>query len=168
MLNHERYLLGKGESATRHIDAYQRFCGYEAAMRKAGLEPVVVTHPIAGEIGVTQQFIEGSVMAFQKLMSHPARPTAVVCYNDHEAYGVIRGARLSGTVIPERLSVVGFADLELSQIVAPALTTVPLPAFDIGCRAAQALLERIEGRPVESALIESEVVVRESACASEN
>jgi DNA-binding LacI/PurR family transcriptional regulator len=57
---------------------------------------------------------------------------------------------------------VGFADLELSRIVVPALTTVPLPAFEVGQRSAQALLERIEGRPVESASIESEVVIRES------
>jgi LacI family transcriptional regulator len=169
MLTHERYQLGKGERAAPHIDAYQRFCGYEATMRKAGLEPIVVTHPIVGEVDVDQQFVDGGVAAYELLTRHPARPTAVVCYNDYEAYGLIRGARLSGTAVPERLSVVGFANLELSRIVEPALTTVPMPGFEVGQRAAQAILDRIDGREVKSALIESDVVVRESTrvCGSE-
>jgi LacI family transcriptional regulator len=162
MLTHERYLLSRGKETGLHFDAWDRFTGYEAAMIAAGLEPLVVTHSISGEVGVSNQFVDGGVAAYDSLLTHPARPTGVVCYNDLEAIGLIRAARLKGVVITDQLSVAGFGDLDHSRIIMPALTTVPVPAFEVGRRAAQALLHSIEGKPVASALIESEIVVRES------
>jgi LacI family transcriptional regulator len=150
-----------GETSV-HFDAYDRFRGYKAAMEAAGLEPLVLTHPITGEIDVAEQFVNGGVEAIDKVLAHPGRPTAIVCYNDLEAYGLIRGARLQGISIPEQISVVGFGDLDHSRIVAPALTSVTVQAFEVGRRAAQALMDRIEDRPVQSALIECELIVRES------
>jgi LacI family transcriptional regulator len=162
MLTHDRYHLGRSLESGLHFDAWDRFVGYEAAMKAAGLEPIVTTHPITGEIDVANQFVDGGVTAYDALMAHPAEPTAVVCYNDLEAFGLIRAARLKGDLIPERLSLVGFGDLDHSRIILPALTTVPVPAFEVGRRAAEALLDRIEGKTAESALIESEIVVRET------
>jgi LacI family transcriptional regulator len=162
MLTHERYLLGNGKLTTRHFDACDRYRGYEAAMQAAGLEPLVVTHAIAGEVNVEQQFVDGGSAAFDALLAHPARPTAVVCYNDLEAIGLMRAARHKGIAIPEQLSIVGYGDIEPSRFATPALTTVPVPAFEVGRRAMQALLDRVKGQPVESAFIESEIVVRES------
>jgi DNA-binding LacI/PurR family transcriptional regulator len=52
--------------------------------------------------------------------------------------------------------------LDHSRIIVPALTTVAVPAFEVGRRAAQALLDCLDEQPVESDLIESELVVRES------
>jgi LacI family transcriptional regulator len=163
MLTHERYLLGRGVETGVHFDAWERYSGYETAMKAAGLEPLVFTHPIAGEIDVANQFIDGGAAAFDALLAHPARPTGVVCYNDLQAVGLTRAARLTGAMITDQLSVVGFGDLDHSGIAVPALTTVAVPAFEVGRRAAQALLDHIDGKPVESALIESEIVVRESA-----
>jgi DNA-binding LacI/PurR family transcriptional regulator len=57
--------------------------------------------------------------------------------------------------------------MDHSRIMAPALTTIHVPAFEVGRRAAQALLDRIEDRRVESALIESELAVRESTARCE-
>jgi DNA-binding LacI/PurR family transcriptional regulator len=162
MLTHERYVVGRNRQAAMHFDAWERYCGYEEAMFAAGLEPVVLTHPISGEVDVTQQFVDGGRYVFEALLSHPARPTAVICYTDLEAYGLIRAARLMGVAITEQLSVVGFGDFEHSRIIVPALTSVPVPAFEVGRRAAEALLNCIDEQPVESALIESELVVRES------
>jgi DNA-binding LacI/PurR family transcriptional regulator len=167
MLTHDRYLLGKGKRAAAHFDAWDRYCGYETAMQSAGLEPLVVTHPISGEIDVTEQFVEGGRTALDLLLAHADRPTAVVCYNDFETYGLVRRARELGFFLPERLSAVGFGDMDHSRIMAPALTTIPVPAFEVGRRAAQALLDRIEDRRVESALIESELAVRESTARCE-
>ena len=96
------------------------------------------------------------------VLKHPAKPTAVICYNDLEAYGVIRAARLRSIALPDRLSLIGFGDLGLSRIVMPALTTVPVPAYEVGGRAAEALLKCPDEQPAESTLIEPEIVVRES------
>jgi LacI family transcriptional regulator len=162
MLTHERYVLGKGDRAGMHFDAWDRFLGYEAALREAGLPPLVFTHPITGEVDVAEQFVSGGVEALEALLAHPAEITAVVCYNDLEAYGLIRAARSKRIPIPERFSVVGFGDLDHSRIIAPALTTVPVPAFEVGRQAAQALLNCINEQPAQGALIETEFVVRES------
>jgi DNA-binding LacI/PurR family transcriptional regulator len=162
MLTHERYVVGRSGRAAMHFDAWERYCGYEEAMYDAGLEPVVVTHPITGEVDVAQQFVDGGLEAFDSLLSHPAKPTAVICYNDLEVYGLIRAARLKGVKINDHFSVVGFGDLDHSRIIVPALTTVPVPAFEVGRRAAEALLDSLDEQPVESALIETEIVVRES------
>lgn len=59
MLTHERYVLGRGKRTPVHWDAWERYLGYEAAMQAAGLEPLVVTHPISGEVDVIEQFVEG-------------------------------------------------------------------------------------------------------------
>ena len=155
MLTHERYVLGRGKRVASHFDAWERYLGYEASMQAAGLEPLVVTHPISGEVDVEEQFVEGGIAALSLLLSHPARPTAVVCYNDLQAYGLVRAARLAGFYLPERLSTVGFGDMDHARIMTPTLTTVPVPAFEVGRQAAQALLERIDDRTVESKLIES-------------
>jgi LacI family transcriptional regulator len=162
MLTHERYVFGRGKQAALHFDAWDRFQGYEAAMNSAGLDPLVLTHPISGEVNVVQQFVDGGMAAIDAVLSHPSKPTAVVCYNDFEAYGLIRGASLKGIAIPEHLSLIGFGDLDHSRIVAPALTTVPVPAMEVGRQAAQGLLARIKKEPIESTSIGSELVVRES------
>jgi DNA-binding LacI/PurR family transcriptional regulator len=162
MLTHEGYVLGKGKQTARHFDAYERYRGYEAAMQAAGLEPLLVAHPISGEVDVQQQFVDGGVTAMDALLAHPAKPTAVVCYNDLEAIGLIRAARLKGIAVPSRLSIVGYGDMEPSRIAMPALTTVPVPAREVGRQAAEALLHAIGGQPAESALIEADLVVRES------
>jgi DNA-binding LacI/PurR family transcriptional regulator len=187
-LTHERYVFGRSRApahpapsdenhsgqpdqdrgmrrAILHFDAWEQFCGYEAVMYAAGLEPLVVTHPISAEINVEQQFVDGGVRALDALLAHPGQPTAVVCYNDLEAFGLIRGARLKGLQIPERLSIVGFGDLQHSQIIAPALTTIRVPALEVGQQAALALLECVGGRAAESARIEATIVVRESTAA---
>ena len=137
MLTHERYVVSRGKQAAM-FDAWERYCGYEAAMYAAGLEPVVLTHPISGEIDVAQQFVDGGLGVFDAVLNHPAKPTAVICYNDLEAFGLLRAARLKGISIGEQLSVVGFGDLDHSRIIVPALTTVLVPAFEVGRRAAEA------------------------------
>lgn len=76
--------------------------------------------------------------------------TAVICATDLQAYGVVRGARGLGLAIPGSVSVAGFNDLEFSAVVDPPLTSVALPAYDLGSRSAELLVRRLERRPVGS------------------
>ena len=87
----------------------------------------------------------------------------MVCYNDYQAVGLIRAARQQNVPLPQRLSIVGYGDTELARITDPTLTTLRIPAFEIGCETARMLLERIEGRTVESVAVPCEMVARESA-----
>jgi DNA-binding LacI/PurR family transcriptional regulator len=89
--------------------------------------------------------------------------TAVICATDLQAYGVVEAARSVNVAIPASLSVAAFNDLELSRVVAPALTSVALPAFDLGRSSADLLRRIVEGRGAHiHRMISAALVVRQS------
>jgi DNA-binding LacI/PurR family transcriptional regulator len=79
--------------------------------------------------------------------------SAVICATDLQAYGVMRAARDLGIAIPGHVSVAGFNDLEFSAVVDPPLTSVALPAYDLGLRAAALLRRRLEHRRLTASRI---------------
>jgi LacI family transcriptional regulator len=81
----------------------------------------------------------GGQFAAEQIFSMRNRPTAVVCSNDMTAIGLLQTAHRLGRNIPGDLSLVGFDDLFLSEIVQPPLTTLHLSRQDIATRAFYAL-----------------------------
>ena len=79
------------------------------------------------------------------LLSGPDRPTAVFAASDTQAAGVLEAARDLGLRVPEQLSVVGYDDIELAEIV--GLTTIRQPLFRSGQRGMQLLLDALRGHP---------------------
>jgi LacI family transcriptional regulator len=71
------------------------------------------------------------------------RPTAILCGNDVIARGAIYAALELGLAIPDDISVVGIGDFPGSAEMVPALTTVRIPAIEIGAEAARQLVEMI-------------------------
>jgi LacI family transcriptional regulator len=97
------------------------------------------------------------------LARHPG-VTAVYCANDLIALGLMTVAAEHGAVVGRDLSVAGFDDIFVSQLVTPALTTIRQPIARLGRQAAQLAVEAIEGRrdqPVRIVL-PVELVVRGS------
>ncbi len=93
------------------------------------------------------------------------RPTALVCGNDIIAHGAIYAAQSLGLKLPRDLSITGVGDFQGSAEIEPGLTTVRLPARRIGSRAADAIVNLIEGRGAAHAtagLIKCDLVVRGS------
>jgi len=84
--------------------------------------------------------------AMRSLLSLDPRPTAVFCANDVIAIGALKAALAAGLRVPEDISVVGCDDIELCQLVTPELTTVKVPARELGGRAARLLIRTIEGK----------------------
>ncbi|MDQ3242420.1 MAG: LacI family transcriptional regulator [Gemmatimonadota bacterium] len=84
--------------------------------------------------------------AMRSLLSLDPRPTAVFCVNDVIAIGALKAALAAGLRVPEDISVVGCDDIELAQLVTPELTTVKVPARELGGRAARLLIRTIEGK----------------------
>jgi LacI family transcriptional regulator len=82
----------------------------------------------------------------RNLLTDELRPTAVFAASDHEALPVYEVAAELGKRIPEDISVVGFADLDFASTLQPALTTVQQKPKEIGRRAAQLVLDRLEGK----------------------
>lgn len=115
-----------------------RLDGLKQAMNEAGLGVE------AGQIIETSYEIESGSAAFDALMDNGAPPTAVICGNDVLAVGALRRAKARGFDVPGDVSITGFDDMELAQLVEPALTTVAVPHRDMGQRAAQVLVEMVE------------------------
>ena len=104
----------------------------------------------------------------EEILSQDPRPTAVFAVTDHEALFIYEAAEKLGLKIPEDLSVVGFADLDFSAKLHPPLTTVRQRPKEIGRRAAQLILDRLdgdlEGSPPTTIRVGGDLIVRESTC----
>ena len=71
------------------------------------------------------------------------KPTAVFCYNDLVAIGLINALTDSGIQVPEQVSVIGFDNIEFCESARIPLTTVDVPTYEIGKRAAELLIKQI-------------------------
>ena len=124
------------------LTSRERVAGFEAALRAAGLTPdprCMVHGPYRERTGVD---------ALGNFLELDVPPTAVFASSDVAAFGVLREARGRGLRVPGNLSVVGFDDVWVSQMLSPALTTVSQPIDALGAEAIRALLGLIRGEPV--------------------
>lgn len=93
--------------------------------------------------------------------------TAIFCANDLIAIGVIKGLQSKGLNVPQDVSVVGFDDIDMANIISPSLTTVRQPSYDIGYKAGEILIKNLENinsnmDSIENMVYEPELVIRES------
>ena len=107
--------------------------------------------------------IEHGARAFETLMTGNTAPTVILCGNDVLAVGALRRAREMGIDVPGDVSITGFDDIELAQVAVPALTTVHVPHREMGKRAAQMLIARLQGEGVlHTVELSAELKIRES------
>jgi LacI family transcriptional regulator, repressor for deo operon, udp, cdd, tsx, nupC, and nupG len=92
--------------------------------------------------------IESGLSAGRSLLEGSRRPTAVFCFNDEMAIGILNAARERGLVVPRDLSVIGFDDIRFAQYSEPPLTTVAQPMREIGERTVRLLLDILQGTPI--------------------
>jgi LacI family transcriptional regulator len=88
-------------------------------------------------------------LALRQVMAARHPPTAVICGNDVLAFGALFEASALGIDVPGRLSISGFDDLELAAQLDPPLTTMRVPSVEMGRRAAEYLLARLDNRPTQ-------------------
>ncbi len=137
--------------------AAQRLAGYRAALRAAGVEPE------ARHVAEAAFDPESGAAALERLLDADPELTAVFVASDVVALGAIAAARARGRRIPDDLSVVGFDDVPLAAHFDPPLTTIRVPAHDLGLTVGRALIDRIARRPVpERTLLPIDLVVRGS------
>jgi LacI family transcriptional regulator len=115
-------------------------------------------------VEVTQPTIANGRRAFANLLSANSKLTAIICTTDILAVGALAEARHLGVRVPEDVSVVGFDDVEIAAQVDPPLTTLNVPAVEIGRLAADSLVSAIEGGSIPmSTRLAARLVVRASA-----
>jgi LacI family transcriptional regulator len=138
----------------------ERLRGYQAALAEAALEP----NPSYLRLGGAG-YDEGR-RAMEQLLGLEPPPTAVLAFPDIVAVGAIRAILDAGLRVPGDVSVVGFDDIPPSGFMHPALTTVAMPKWEMGQRAAEVLLARIAGAgpsaAAERIVLPTVLVIRES------
>ena len=107
--------------------------------------------------------ISNGETAFAEIWQQDAKPTAVICVNDVLAVGAIKRAHALGLSIPDDVSITGFDDIDVAELVQPQLTTVHVPHRRMGKLAADALIQMVETKaPVPSICLESSLCIRGS------
>jgi LacI family transcriptional regulator len=86
----------------------------------------------------------------REILSQSPRPTAVFAVTDHEARYLYEAAAQMDLQIPQDVSIVGFADLDFAATLRPPLTTMRQRPREIGRRAAQLILDRLDGEMLDS------------------
>jgi DNA-binding LacI/PurR family transcriptional regulator len=136
-LGHQRIAyLGNSLSGRTTLD---RLAGYQMEMDAAGL-PI---HP-----GYIHQVAGGNPKTGEDALDHflnlPCPPTALQCFNDMLAIGVLKGLRQAGIKVPQAFSVAGFDNIVISEFACPPLTTFDQPKQYIGAEAAHLILDLLE------------------------
>jgi DNA-binding LacI/PurR family transcriptional regulator len=161
------YLIGLGHRRIAYVgDRYghqsdtERFAGYREALEQAALPflPELVVHGDGKP--------EGGALALETLLSLPIPPTAVFCYNDLTALGVLRSIHMRKLRVPADISLIGFDDLFFASYTQPQLTTVRQPMRQMGRMAMENLLKLMSGKEsAETIKVPAELIVRESTAA---
>ncbi len=140
--------------------AQERLAGYRAALSGAGL-------PIDETLIREAAFDAPSGHAAMARLLAATTFDAAFVASDVVALGAIGALRANGLRVPDDVSIVGFDDIPLAGYFDPPLTTVRLPAFELGQAAGRALLERIADRAVPArTLLQTELIVRASTAPS--
>jgi LacI family transcriptional regulator len=100
----------------------------------------------------------------QNLLNGSKLPTAIFACNDMTAFGVMNELTSEGIKIPDEIAVVGFDNIEFSQMVTPPLTTIQQPDYEMGILACNLLLDQLNGKTTESIeiMLKPKIVVRSS------
>lgn len=108
---------------------------------------------------------EGAAQAAEAILALPARPTAVLCFNDVLAAGLMRGLRRAGREPGQDIAVLGLDDLPLAELTYPPLTSVAMCPDRIGAEAARLLTRRLAdpGLALERFVQPPRLVVRHSS-----
>lgn len=157
------YLLKLGHRSIAHItgiltheDAQARYQGYQQALSDAGVMP----DPNLVIEGTFQE--QSGRMAVEMLLSRSRTFSAIFAANDQMAYGARLALFRRGLRVPDDVSLVGFDDQPASAYMIPPLTTVRIPASELGEAAAAAMLKQLTGQSHTLPALSAELVVRES------
>lgn len=160
------YLLEKGYKKIAHIQGppgvfltERRKEGYLHALNNANITP-------RKDWIVQSDFsLNSGIECTRILMESEDKPDAIFCVSDSVAFGSISWLKKNGYSIPDQVGVVGFTGEVFSEIIEPSLTTIEQPAYKVGMKAANLLLDRINNASLPNVTIElkTSMIKRDSA-----
>jgi LacI family transcriptional regulator len=137
----------------------QRVLGLNDALREHGIEPDPRLQVFeAGWEPAT------AIPVAERLLRDEQRPTAIMCSTDLLALATVQTATKLGLKVPGDVAVCGFDDFPFAEFAQPALTTVRVPAYEMGREAARMLIAHLNGETtdVEQIVFPVELLLRDS------
>ncbi|MEM7693124.1 MAG: LacI family DNA-binding transcriptional regulator [Pseudomonadota bacterium] len=133
---HIAHLAGPADLSTGQL----RLAAFQRSAREFGLEPnALVVEP-------SLRFDEGEGRrAAAAIHARAPETTAVLCANDRLALGALQHFQSVGIDCPQSMSITGFNDMPLLEMIKPGLTTVRVQQFRAGAKAASLMLEMLDG-----------------------
>jgi LacI family gluconate utilization system Gnt-I transcriptional repressor len=160
-----RFLIDKGRHRIAFVGggdlrSRAREAGYRAALGAAGID----RHWTFFTGGSPSSFGDGRRIMRDIAILDP-RPDAIFCSTDVLAVGAIIECRQLGLSVPRDIAIAGLGDLEIGRELVPALTTVQIPAYQMGRRAAEILSRRLAGEDLPQKIIDLgvNIATRDSA-----
>lgn len=130
---HSRIAHASGGSAPATA---QRRTAYESAMASAGLKETI-------QVLQGGDTVAAGIVTADALLGMERPPTAVICYNDMAANGLVRRLQQNGVRVPEDISVVGYDDAPIASDPIVSLTTIAQPIAQMAGDALAGLTARI-------------------------
>jgi len=158
-LGHRR--IGYVTGQANHSDDLDRLSGYREALEEWGISfDATLVYMGNGQA-------EGGEMALPVLLKNNPSMTAVFCYNDMTALGLMRAASRAGLSTPDDLSVIGFDDILFSSYTGPSLTTIAQPKAKMGQIAIEMVLalgaiSKLDEVNFSNVAVRGELIIRES------
>ena len=144
-LGHRRVAFA-GTLMDQDLRAGKRLQGYRKAMAEAGLETSVLAMDERTGFELGARVLDW--------VAAGAGVEAVFCANDLIAVGTVLECQRRGVAVPGQLAVAGFNGLPVSAAINPPLTTIRTPRYHIGRLAAEMILARAAGHPVEEPVVD--------------
>jgi LacI family transcriptional regulator len=159
LLNHNHRSIGFLAGPEASFGSYRRHIGYRTALKDHGVEydPELIRHCPPTVEG-------GRQVAIQLIQEHP-EISALFCYNDLVAIGVLQCCYHLGRKVPDDLAIIGYDDIPMASWVTPALTTCHVAFEEMGKLAIQLLIDHISGctESCENIVMQPDLIVRASA-----
>ncbi len=153
--------IGYIGTSNRPRSNHQRLLGYQSTLAVAGVashDEWIVISP--GKEASHEEDVAAGRTSLPQLLDTGV--TAIFCYNDMIATGVLIACRERGIAVPGELSVIGFDNIEVASYVTPPLTTIHQPKIELGRLAAQVTLDLLHNRPGQNYLLPPTLIVRAS------
>lgn len=161
-----KYLIDKGAKKIAFIGTKQeevnavtkRYKGYEKALLENGLE-------LDEDLRYFDGFkVKTGYNGIEKFLESKKDFDAVVCSSDEIAMGAINALRDHGKRVPEDVSVIGFSNIDMSEVFYPKITTVAEPMYDMGSIAMRMLIKLVNKKEVEQQhyILDHKIVERNS------
>ena len=161
-----QHLIDQGYKRIAHLAGPQNLMTYN--LRKKGYLEALQKNGIVSDdslILISTLTSDDGVPAVQQLMNLSNPPDAIFCGNDTTALSAMIYLRDKGIRIPEEFGIIGFSNEPFSKVVSPSISTIAQPGFEMGQKAAEMIIQKIENKEktFQTIVLPMEMIIRDSS-----